>query len=132
MGYKNALIRQEFPDLFDGAFVEIRNPATLSWGEARRIRDDAPVEASEDEKTRHFVGAFVKAWNLPPVDDPDADPLPVPPSAADMDRIPAIVYAWIVDRASVSPNGQAPSGNRSERRSRGKAQSKTRITSNGS
>jgi hypothetical protein len=36
------VIRHEFPDLFEGAFVELRNPILVSWGEVRRIRSPFP------------------------------------------------------------------------------------------
>jgi hypothetical protein len=100
-----AVIRHEFPDLFEGAFVELRNPILISWAEVRKIRETVPEGASEEEKGRYFVGQLIREWNLRPVDDPDAEPLPVPVSAADMDRLPASVYVWLVSQVD-SPNGK--------------------------
>jgi hypothetical protein len=47
-------------------------------------------DASEEERGRYFVGQLIREWNLRPVDDPDGEPLPVPASAADIDRLPAM------------------------------------------
>jgi len=120
MGYRDFTFREEFPDLFDGAFVEIRNPALMSMGEVRTIQAELGDEASDEDRGRLVLARLILAWNLPPVDDPDAGPLPVPPSPQDLERIPSPVYLWLLGKASPSPNGEAPGGKASGPRSRGK------------
>jgi hypothetical protein len=99
------IVRHEFPELFKGAFVEIRNPILISWGEVRSIRESVPQEATEEEKGRYFVGQLIREWNIAAVDDPEGKPLPAPASAADMDRLPASVYVWLVSQVE-SSNGK--------------------------
>jgi hypothetical protein len=116
-----ATFREEFPQLFEGAFVEFRNLALMSWGEVRKMNGEMNG-ADEDARLQGVMARLVIEWNIPPLDAPKAPPLAVPVSAEDLDRVPSVVVARMMELSGIlRPNQEAPKMSRSVRRSRGKA-----------
>jgi hypothetical protein len=132
MGYKTH--RLEFPELFEGAFVEIIDRQAMSWGQkkallqlARQADEVLPSEEEEategdkeaevqralerlDEllvqRTETFALSFIVRHNIPPIDDPDGAPLSVPLRPEDLNRIPSVILERVAKE--LAPNPPAP------------------------
>lgn len=116
MSYPSATLRLEFPNLFEGAFIELRHPARLSWGEQQDIIRGMD-ESTPDERTYAVLAHLITATNLPPVDSEDDTPLSIPVSPADFMRLPAVVVGEMLEAVN-RPNRSTPSTTKPTRTTR--------------
>lgn len=94
MPYPPLVLHLEFPELFEGAFLDLRHPLRLSWGEQRRVVDGIEDAA---ERSNAVVAHLIQGTNLAPADAEDEGPFSIPFQAQDIDRLPSLVMVRILE-----------------------------------
>lgn len=105
MAYVRTL-HKAFPQLDDGVFVVIRNPALMpltALVPEEQVERDAQGRPKDLARLREvnarWLASFITEWHVPdPADESDEPALLGEPSAATVGRCPGLITSWIVDQ----------------------------------
>jgi hypothetical protein len=111
MAYTDTTIRLKFPQLFKGAFAEIRNPLLMPWGEKRKLAESATDDGNPSAamaKASDLAASFITAWNIPPLDNGEVKQPPL--SAEDLENVPSVVVEAVMEKFNSATAVDPPNG----------------------
>ena len=75
-------------------WIEVENPESMTWKSRRRFTALTEADKTDPQVVAMAFTSLIRAWNI--VDPETGEVLPVPPTAEDLDRLPAHVVDGIL------------------------------------